>query len=414
MKRLLRMCVWLTVLFPLGTNAWSAGYTFTKIADTTTVGPNGTFSNFDSPAISGNTVAFVGGYPGGHGIFTSSGGAFTTIVKRGDPGPAGPYAIVSDPAISGDTVAFFGAFGDVLQTVGIFMGSGGPITTIALRGDPAATNTFSPFGPPAISGNTVAFRGGYASSSGPASGIFTGSGGALTTIIQSGNPAPSGAFFNFGEPSISGDTVAFDAAYDSRGIFTVTGGTVTKIVELDDPAPVGTFSFVSSPSISGDNIAFSGGDQGGDIVFRSKIDGTSIVPTANVSDVPPGYLFMVRTPPKISGDEVAFLGSYSNEDGTLRGESLFVGDGGPLETVIATGDALFGSPVTSLFVGFPGPGNELGSIGFDPDGSGKLAFRYELADGRVGIALASIVPEACTFAMISVAILVGLTFARIR
>jgi len=403
MNRFIRAYVALLVFLLLGPNAWSTGYTFTNIADTTTVGPYGVFSTFGSPAVNGSKVAFAGG----GGIFTGNGGPLKTIVKFGDFGPAGPFGIVSDPAISGDMVAFFGAFGDSLQTSGIFMGSGGPITTVALERDLAPIGSFINFEAPAISGNNVAFFAWYHDQLlGDGAGIFVGSGGPLTPITQPDEPSS-------GPVGISGNTVVFGVADDDISfIYAGSGGPLSIVVGSGDPAPVGTFRHVESPSISGDNIAFSGGDQGGDIVFRSKIDGTLIVPIANVTDAPPGYRFFSRTVPRISGDEVAFLGSYSNDEGTLRGESLFVGNGGPLMTVIATGDALFGSTVTSLFVGLPGL-NE-GSIGFDPDGSGNLAFKYELADGRIGIAMASIVPEPNAFTMFGVAIIGACLIARIR
>jgi hypothetical protein len=53
-----------------------------------------------------------------------------------------------------------------------------------------------------------------------------------------------------------------------------------------------------------------------------------------------------------------------------------------LETIIKTGDSLFGSNATTL--------NFLSPDGAD---DGNIVFHYELADGRSGIAIAA-VPEA--------------------
>jgi hypothetical protein len=91
----------------------------------------------------------------------------------------------------------------------------------------APTGLFDDFGiHPSISGSTVAFLGRYDSSNG-AEGIFTGSGGALTTIAKTGDMAPSGTFDDgFGDPSISGSTVAFKGDFNagSEGVSPAAAG----------------------------------------------------------------------------------------------------------------------------------------------------------------------------------------------
>jgi hypothetical protein len=84
---------------------------------------------------------------------------------------------------------------------------------------------------------------------------------------------------------------------------------------------------------------------------------------------------------------VAFSAAYNNGNNT----GIFMGDGGPLTTVIKFGDSLFGSTVGNL---------GMGRFALDPGGNGNLAFWYQLADGRTGIALASPVPEPPTWAML--------------
>ncbi len=64
------------------------------------------------------------------------------------------------------------------------------------------------------------------------------------------------------------------------------------------------------------------------------------------------------------------------------GVGLFTGDGTTTTQVLKTGDALFGSTVTDV---------RLSKQAFNDDG--QLAFYYELADGRNGIAVANTVPE---------------------
>jgi hypothetical protein len=77
-----------------------------------------------------------------------------------------------------------------------------------------------------------------------------------------------------------------------------------------------------------------------------------------------------------------------------------------LNTVIHTGDSLFGSAVT-----FFGSSIRFGRFGFDPDGSGDVAFAYELMDGRFGIAMATPVPEPTSRALACLAFAVS-TAAR--
>jgi hypothetical protein len=75
---------------------------------------------------------------------------------------------------------------------------------------------------------------------------------------------------------------------------------------------------------------------------------------------------------------VAFQGTYHP-----NGTGIFIGDGSELTAIIKTGDALFGSTLTHL---------DFHRMGLDPNGR-NLAFKYGLADGRAGIAMARFIPE---------------------
>ena len=72
----------------------------------------GTFSSIDANYdLSGPTVAFRGVAGSQDGIYTGAGGPLTTIVKKGDPTPlGGAFGSVLDPTISGSTVAFLGTY----------------------------------------------------------------------------------------------------------------------------------------------------------------------------------------------------------------------------------------------------------------------------------------------------------------
>jgi len=329
------------------------------------------FDRLGGASISNGTTAFRGRYNGlrNNGVFIGSGGPLTTIAKDGDPAPIGtfdrPIYTFSDPVISNGTVAFFGFYnsGGIINNAqeGIFTGSGGPLTTIVKTGDSAPIGTFQTFkffGSPAISGDTVTFGAFYSDGSIQGSGVFTHSGGPLTTIVKTGGPAPIGTFNGFGSPAVSGDTVAFSASYresfvnGGSGIFTGNGGPLTTIIATGDPAPIGTFR----------------------------------------------GLFI----PAISGDLVTFLATYNKIDGSLPrgGRGIFVSKKDQLKTIIKTGDTLFGDTVIDL---------KFSKLGVDSNGD--IAFSYSLSNGSSGIAVANLVPEPSTLGLLVIGA-VGLLLDR--
>jgi hypothetical protein len=385
MTRLLS-CGLAAALFVCGNGVLAIEYRFTNIADYTTAAPIGTFDQFLPPAISGGTVAFWGRYQENdeqelfEGIFAGSGGAITTIAKSGDVGPSGEYRYeFGNPAISEGTVAFRADVrrpaGSIVWS-GVLTGSGGPLTTIAQTGDPAPIDTFQNFGDPTIDGTTVAFRGRYFQQW----GIFIGSGGPLTTIVKEGDPAPAGTsgFDAFGDPAISGDTLAFVGAYSDFGaIFVGDEDSLTPIVTQGDAAPSATFQGFDEPALSGESAAFwsrFGPSQVG--IFAGN--GKSIMTIAKEGDTAAGGTLIGFSLSSISGNTVAFVGNLGGRS------ALSTGNGDQLNSVIMTGDELFGSTATIL---------HFGRLGLDPGGSGNLAFAYSLANGRSGIAIATPVRE---------------------
>jgi hypothetical protein len=358
---------------------------FTNIADTTTAAPSGTFTGFGSlTGIEGTTVAFHGIYSGGSGIFTGSGGALTTIVKTGDMTAPGGAAFASfNGALSmGSTVAFQGLYPG---NVGIFTGNGGALTTIVKTGDMAPTGTFIGFAIPSISGSTVAVNGAYPGSIFD-TGIFRGSSGPVTTIVKEGDTAPSGTFTDFSNASISGSTVAFVGRYAAgaqEAVFTDDGSSRTTIVTEGDAAPSGTFTSFDgfTPAIDGSSVAFLGNYTGGSGIFTGS--GSGVTTVATTADAAPSGMFLTFGGPAIDGSTVSFRATYSG------GHGIFSRTGaGPLETIIKTGDSLFGSTVTTL-----------NFFGLDSADDGNFSFGYTLADGRSGIAIAA-VPEARAWLML--------------
>src|SRR5208282_5151106 len=93
--------------------------------------------------------------------------------------------------------------------------------------------------------------------------------------------------------------------------------------------------------------------------------------------------------PSISNGEVAFSDYY---DGFSQ-QGIFTDIGGTLTPVLETGDALFGSTITSL---------DIGGSGLDENGD--IAFSYSLSNGVSGVAIAA-VPEPASALLLSVSLL---------
>jgi len=251
------------VIASITTRACAAA--FTKIADTTTIAPgHGAFVGFAAPSLSGDNVAFLGGY-GSSGIYTGTVGTtgVAKIAENGDiagPGP-GVFSSFSNPSVSGSNLAISG--GNNGGGFGIYTG------TVAAVGNTKIADTttgrpgggvFIGFGNnPSISGSTLAFRGDYNGGR----GIYTGTVGVTgaTKVVDGGNTAPGhGAFTDFGHPAISGNNLAFPGSYrGGSGLYTGTVGATgaAKIVDTGDTAPGhGVFTGFADPSISGNKIGF--------------------------------------------------------------------------------------------------------------------------------------------------------------
>jgi len=105
------------------------------------------------------------------------------------------------------------------------------------------------------------------------------------------------------------------------------------------------------------------------------------------------------------------FGPSINDEGTVAflagldagGAGIFIGPDVEADRVIATGDRLFGSPVS--FVEFGG--------GQSLNDTGQIAFRAGLADGRVVLVRADPIPEPSSLFLLAVGALALLTGTRV-
>ena len=306
----------------------------------------GTFSSFGRPAIDGNTVYF------------------------------GSRVFLSESFRYGDGI-FYGTGVHVTTPVCYYLGCynlSSPVVSAAVPPTFVAGSLFKSVTDPLASAGQLAFRGSTISETIP-NAIYTLKDGG-TKIVGLGDTIPSGDRLssidaNYG---FSAGNVAFRGGYrDQEGIFTGTGGALSTIAKKGDPVPSGgTLVTLLDPAISGSKVAFLGTFSDGSGIFTG--DGGPLLTIVRTGDATPGGdTFSSFSVPSIGGATVAFRGSHSGVEG------IYSKTGAVLRTVVEIGDPFFGSTVASL---------NFSDLGLDPGGSGNLAFTYGLADGRTGVAMA--------------------------
>jgi hypothetical protein len=387
-------------------NVQGASYSFINIADSSTAAPSGTFTGiWPYVAVSGRRVAFQGFYSGGEGVFVGAGGPLTAIAKTGDVGPLGEFTVFSSPSIDGSDVAFSAGYSGGSA---VFIDRSGALIVVAKTGDvvPSTGLTFGSFfannfGPPALSGGMAAFTGYYGSGvPNYDNGVFRGSGGALTAIAKASDVNGGSGESIDKDVAISGNTAAFS---NGRGVYAGSGGPITHISH----SVIGGSFPLEPPSISGDTVAFfavvTDKPELAYTVFARN--GESLETVATTGDELPAIgVIDGASAPSISGATIAFT-AYSWRPATSEQLiGLFVRTGaGPIEAVITKEDPLFGSTLTDV---------RLGPFGLDAGGSESVAFYYELADGRRGVALAYVIPEPSTLAIVVLTVVLAPAIAR--
>jgi hypothetical protein len=358
----------LGLAFAFAPTAQAASYTFTKIADS-----SGEISGFSVPSINTDGVVAFGAFLGNgdQAIYTGIGdGVLTTIA---DTSPGIYFELFAATINDAGRVAFGATTSEPdlfhpIADAGIYTSADGVTTTIA---DNAPGSPYYDFGfiPQSINASgVVAFYGKLRTNDGFPSlsnGIFTGNGGAQTTIA---NPSAGFGQISEGTSINASGTVAFAATRSpsgKRGVFTGMSAASTTVADVD-----GEFSnFGNVPSIN----------DAGTVAFRADLDaGGSAIYTGGISAVLPivataDGAFTALEDPAINADAgIAFAGTLP---GSIRG--IFVGADSATDKVIAVGDSLFDSSLTNF------------SFQRGLNANGEIAFRYNTSDGVVGIAVAS-------------------------
>lgn len=286
-------------------------------------------------------------------VYRGSGGPLTTIVDS-----TGPYSVWSSivPGINQSGLVSFFANTDVN---GLYTGSGGA-PAVLYNGH---TTSFSTFGAAWLNDSGLAA---FAAERHDSSlGIYRGNGGPLTAIDEDTGPrgdfGPNPALNNNG-----------DVAYTANGNTLLMRGNGLVHTTIADSS--GDFFYFNDPDISDSGMvafrALMSPPVGGEGVFIGN--GGAVQTIADNTGVFNSFWL-----PSINDlDEVAFMATLD-----AGGQGIFTGPDPVADRVVMVGDPLFGSTVTDLMF-YPG--------GFNSHG--QLAFGYTLADGRSGVAMATI-PE---------------------
>ncbi len=377
----LSMFATLVLLLAMTAAAQAAPYSFINVADSVRddFNPN----SFTCASINNRgDIAFKAGRTSADGLNSFDGiyranvdGTLTTIVE--DPDRTRFGFLGNNPSMNDQGQVSFAANLAPGLDEAILRGDGRRLTTIA-----TTTKGFNFFGFDTSISNSgeVAFK---AELDNFAEGLFSGSGGKLTThylnttdVSLDGQPARFGG--NDTRPSINNlGQIAFDESvqpsFDS-GIFAGRGGTFRTIAAPDANA------FVEKPVFN---------DAGTAAFYRSFTDATGQFVTAiatgnggpltTVADTAgPFGAFGFRPPSLNNTGEVAFLATLDD----FQTSGVFVGPRVVQDNVVATGDKLEGSKVIGLSFCEEGL-NDTGELAFiatladpaAPNGSRTAVFR---------------------------------------
>jgi len=356
-------------------------FEFVNVADSTQ--GFGGFSQF--PAINNRgAVAFVATRSGlGQGVFKWRHGRIMTIAQAG-----GLLSSFSDDVVinAAGVVGYAASVTTGANDRAIFTSNGIWTRTIVDANQQGLIGRF--LGSPSINASgTVAF---FASRKNFSQAVLTGNGGALTIVADTTNTIFSG----FGNAAIneSGEVTFPGSRTDgSLGVFIATPARERADRDCAPPVTPGNIRVVTDPH----NPLFSdpGASFGDPVINEAGIvadvgflsNGNLEIFTGNGRGAiartdPDSPFFTSSEHPSVNNrGAVAF---FANE--LSGGQGIFVeltGGASPM-AVIEAGDALFGSTVTGLDLGR-----------FALNDHDQLAFRYDLQDGRSGVAIVSLHKE---------------------
>ncbi len=222
---------------------------------------------------------------------------FTRVVSTVTPVPGGtgPFDFMAYPGTDGQAVYFNGA--DQANRYGVFGGTGGALTTLVdwTTPIPGASGTFELINRPNANLGRVGFAGGNAT----VSGLYLASGGAVQRIADNTLPLPDGGgmFTSFNDWSVGSWGVAFRANANTatEGIYRHTATGLASVATFQTPVPGGggsTFQYLDNPVAEASGLTFFGNNlKEGDTrrfgIYRATASGALQLVIGN-TDIDPG------------------------------------------------------------------------------------------------------------------------------
>jgi hypothetical protein len=389
---------------------------------------DGIFNNYNPVKVNDAGVAtyvgFLGGTSAGNGnnvgVYFGNGVSVTEVVRESNPAPGGDGTFSDNfntsPGINeSGQVAFRaqlnGTSGGSSNDTGIFLYSGGTLTQVAREGDAAPdgdgaiSNLFSP--PSINDAGQLAF---YANMTGANNqAIIFYNGATLSQVARVGQAVPdnNGVFDGVSSANlnnqghvafqgfISGSSISGD-----QGLFLHDGVTLSQLVRVGDAAPDGdgTFSLTNSPAFNNADQAlfygiFTGTNSGNDekaLVIAEPGGLTMVARAGNAAPDGNGVFSDFFGYALSEGGHAAFYGTLTGTTGGSDDDAgIFLFDDAlGLMQIAREGDSFLGSTIVDL--GFAN-GNSFNDDEYSGlNAHGQVAYYFALADGRNGVAIATV------------------------
>lgn len=237
-------------------------FTFTKIADTSTLVPSGigNFTLFGAPSLDNGIVTFTGYDSAARtSRYTNAGGSLDMVSSTNLQTSGGNEAVLGVDSSGGPSI-----YTDIDNSLNVVANTNTPI--------PGGLGNFDFFGSsPSFDSAYVAFMGGNFFGQ---QGIYTNGGGSLNVVADTNTSIPdgTGTFSYFtGDLSFDGGNVAFLGfdAFGQQGIYTTIGGSLAKVIDFSDSLDGKTISSLSfgPRGVSGNVIAFTASFGGSEGIF---------------------------------------------------------------------------------------------------------------------------------------------------
>ncbi|MGE5609072.1 MAG: hypothetical protein ACM359_07445 [Bacillota bacterium] len=423
LRRLRRAAMGLVCCVGLLPLSAKAQITFTRVADNSTLAPDGTLFTGQftiSPAIDGTNVVFSAGTQSyrysvtanvnnDKGVYRWDGHTLTTVADANTPLPDASDQTMAgmsfnSVAISGTEVAFSTRSTSNSLQAGVFATFNGELKALATTGTPVpgGTGTFTSVGRVTRSGDNVAFANTQVQScSGvwgrdlqyKATGIYLSNAtGPITTVVDGKTTVPG---------TTPGPTQKFTELYDSididgRSVAFVGEWGLAYVANASGITSVGSRLMQGGVSLDGSNVAF------GDNVVMALLDGKRRVLVEYGTEYDSWVFGLIDRNPSIDGGTVVFGANargaepYGFDLSQMGG--IYMWRDGVVSKIINVNDTLDGKALAYLHTG---PDSLSGD---------NIVFHAGFRDGTEGIYVASL-PEP-TSAMLLAGAIATLGFRR--